>query len=334
MGEKEDTAYLTKDDDTLTYESESDHESIESDSELLVFDVSITREELSSILNQMNEHPVVKEVGPTEWSLLLESSYYRRGKYNGQDCIIFNYDELRGYVMANCWKDLPRSVWDDILKEQCSTVSLNHSQMVSLQLEIDNDSLIMTPYQWNCMAQSDLYMKEYSEYPGEVRIRFTYAKLAACIINTCWEDITLKKWRELCENEKTPLTGAFASASLDFSIPLSLPRTILRPTVKNLRDWLKENKLVSEIPQSYEMDDQIRYIKKLIEESVSSSANPSTFLATGSNPIQIIDGRRRIHAINEFYDNIFPVNGTYFSQMGEDMSLFMQHRIHIQILSD
>lgn len=337
MGEKEDTAHLTKDDDTLTYHSESDSGSdsgsdSSSEEECLVFTVSVTREKLSSILNKMPNNSFVKEVGTREWSHLLESRYYSCGTYDGEDCIIFSYDELRSYVMTNCWQDLPRSIWNDLVKEQCSTVSLNHTQMVSLQLEIDNDSLTMPKEEWKCMIESDMYMKEEPEYAGESRIRFTYAQLSGCIINTCWEDLTWKKWKELCENEKTPLTGAFASASLDFSIPIYLPTNLLRPTIKSFMDLFDESKIVSEIPELYEIDSQISYIKKLLQEPVTDPLTQS-FTGTRSSPIIIIDGRRRIHAISNFYHNLFPVNGTYFFQMGEGMSLFMQHRLWINIVS-
>lgn len=326
MGEKEDSGYKVnedeededdEEDETLSYTSESSEE----DEICIRHCLRLSREKLTSILNKQSLYSVNKEVGSIEWNWLIDNAYYKKEMYKGEECIRFRYDDLRAYVMSNCWKDLSRDDWNELLKEQLDTVSFNMTEFIALQTEIDPGSMFVTSYEWDAMHKSDLFIKEPSQYPGESRIRFTYALLACHITNTCWEYLPWIKWKQLLSIEKLPLTGAFISASIDFSQPIRLPNHPPPHRPFNITEShplshyinLIENGQLSVDGGTWDNDTASSFVKNVLQGIPYSI----TITAVESNPIALIDGRKRIMALSNFYNNMFPVNNVFFRDMSQ-----------------
>jgi hypothetical protein len=223
MGVKEDILHNEPvEDETLTYVSDAEEEN---ELEKFVNTVTLGRLQASAILDIVAGFEVDNSprIGIATWAILADTDFYRKEEISGEPHIRFSYDELRAFVMNRVQEDLSRDAWNTIVTQQMEAVIMNRMQLINFQLEIYNDPRLVSPTEWNCMLESDLYIKAEPRYPGESAIRFTYNQLCSIIVNTCLEDLKWNRWVKLLANQEKPLSGAFASASIDYSIPLRLP---------------------------------------------------------------------------------------------------------------
>jgi hypothetical protein len=72
----------------------------------------------------------------------------------------------------------------------------------------------------------DAFADATPNFPNETRIEFSFSELNYFLSINVWVTLTQDTWATLLERDETPTTGAFESAKLDFSTPLSLPCTL------------------------------------------------------------------------------------------------------------
>jgi hypothetical protein len=300
MGEKEDILHNEPvEDETLSYVSEEE----ENELEHFVNTVTLGREQASAILGILDEFkeddpPIIGEV---TWRLLSNTDLYRKEEISGEPHIRFNYDELRAFTMSRINMDLPRDMWNTLVTQQLETIIMNRTQLIDLQREIYNEVYSVSPTEWKCMIESDMYVKAEPRYPGESAIRFTYNQLCSIIVNTCLEDLKWNRWVKLLANQEKPLSGAFASASIDYSIPLRLP-----PPFK-LNSLIALGDLLNAIDNNHILLDHhlpnwsLGRSQRLIHSIINGYPIPQ-FVVEGY-PIRILDGNNRINAVLNFRNN-------------------------------
>lgn len=315
MGEKEDILHNEPvEDETLTYVSESIEE--ENELEKFVNTITLGRQQASAILNiiagfELDNTPRFSE---TTWRLLVNTDFYRKEEVSGEIHIRFNYDELRAFVMSRVNKDLSRDIWNTIVTEQLETVIMNRTQLIDFQREIYSEALLVSPTEWDCMLESDLYIKAEPRYPGETAIRFTYNQLCSIIVNSCLEDLKWNRWVKLLANQGSPLSDAFTSASIDYSIPLRLPPPFKLNSLIALSALLfavdSRYILVDDRPTNWDLGRS----QRLIDSIMNGYPIPS-FIVSGY-PIRILDGNNRIRAILNFRNNLIPLeDGRFYREL-------------------
>ena len=167
---------------------------------------------------------------------MVNSYHYSIKNIDGEDAICFNQDELRTFIIQHAHSDFTVKMWHDLLKKKFETVILTHTEFVALERRITKSPHLLSEFKWGVMVASDLYMKEEPNYLGEIPICFTFFQLATTFLHRTGLDLKWKDWKDLVKLKNIPLTGAFMSASLDFSMPLSLPKS--RSYTINMGQWL------------------------------------------------------------------------------------------------
>lgn len=226
MGEKENLIREREDISIVSGPSET------SEQGLRITELVLSRRDFNDIPTVCNIRRPRWEVDEYTWNRMEESIHYRTSRRNGETCIHFSMDELASFIMSYHFIELTRDNWNNLVKKHIETVSLNHIELNNFERILYEESGEnpytgwLTPIEiWNCMFSSDLYIKGDPTYPGEKRISFTFAQLSSHTTNTLFIDLTLEHWKNLIDRQKVPLTGAFMSASLDFSRTIYLPRT-------------------------------------------------------------------------------------------------------------
>ena len=105
-------------------------------------------------------------------------------------------------------------------------ITLNRSEMNTL-LQMYGNAERVYDAQWEAMC--DAFADATPNFPNETRIEFSFSELNYFLAISVWETLTQDTWATLLERDETPTTGAFESAKLDFSTPLSLPCTVHTP---------------------------------------------------------------------------------------------------------
>ena len=309
MGEKEDILHNEPvEEETLTYVSEEE----ENELEKFVNTVTLGRQQASAILDivagfELDNSP---RISTTTWALLADTDFYRKEEVSGEIHIRFNYDELRAFAMNRVNKDLSRDMWNTIVIEQMESIIMNRTQLIDFQREVYSEAILVSPTEWQCMLESDMYVKAEARYPGETAIRFTYNQLCSIIVNTCLEDLTWDRWIKLLSNQETPLSGAFTSASIDYSIPLRLPPPF------RLNSLIALSALLFAVDSRYILvNDQVSNwdlgrSQRLIDSIMNGYPIPA-FIVSGY-PIRILDGNNRIRAVLNFRNNLIPLEDGRF----------------------
>lgn len=318
MGEKEDTARIAED-DTLSYVSDETDASEEDGT--LISSILLSRAQLVSLLNKLD--PLFQRdevVADHEWSSMVNSSFYRTELVNGIVHIRFSNSELRSYIISKTWSDLPVNEWHALVREHIETVTLTHTQFKAVQASISSPPYL-SKYIWNAMVKSDLYIKGDTTFAGEIPICFTYATLSSAIINSSDDDLTWRKWKELVKMESIPLTGAFISASIDFSIPLSLPKpprkihiTRTMP-LKTIIDNIDNHTIHIHPSQSYW---SVSIAKEFIQAIMTGRSIPPVIIDTTHSIPHILDGKQRILTASQFRKDMFTdIDEKLFSSLSE-----------------
>jgi hypothetical protein len=329
MGEKEDILHNEPvEEETLTYVSEEEVNELDK----FVNTVTLGRQQASAILDmiagvEIDNQPRIRAV---TWTLLADTEFYRKEDVSGEPHIRFNYDELRAFAMSRVQKDLSRDMWNTIITQQLETVIMNRTQLIDFQREVYIEAILVSPADWECMLESDLYIKAEPRYPGETAIRFTYNQLCSCIVNTCLEDLTWNRWVKLLANQDKPLSGAFTSASIDYSIPLRLPPPF------RLNSLIALSALLSAIDSRYILvEDQVSNwdlgrSQRLIDSIMNGYPIPS-FIVSGF-PIRILDGNNRIRAALNFRNNTLPLeDGRFYRDLEAPLQgRFNQYQVLVQ----
>ena len=112
---------------------------------------------------------------------------------------------------------------DDEESEGERVITLNRSEMNTLLQKYGNAERVYGA-QWEAMC--DAFADATPNFPNETRIEFSFSELNYFLAISVWETLTQDTWATLLERDETPTTGAFESAKLDFSTPLSLPCTL------------------------------------------------------------------------------------------------------------
>ena len=232
MGEKE-TVPLPDpesddEDETRSYVSEESQEEEPEPVGVCTNLVNLNQQELSDIIKILSPHddPNFVYFDDLDWEALVESFHYSSEEnviIDGQVTLRFCQDELRAFSIRYAYEDLPVEIWHDLLKKKKETVTLTHADFVALERRIAKSPYTLSEFAWSRMVKSNLYMKEKPTYLGEIPICFTFFHLATTFLKRTGVDLNWKEWKNLLKAQNTPLTAAFISASLDFSIPLSLP---------------------------------------------------------------------------------------------------------------
>lgn len=315
MGEKEDILHNEPvEEETLTYVSEEEEE--ENELEKFVNTITLGRQQASAILGIIDEFKEddPPRIGEATWRLLANTDFYRKEEISGEPHIRFNYDELRAFAMSRVNMDLSRDMWNTIVTQQMETVIMNRTQLIDFQREIYSEAILVSPTEWKCMLESDLYIKAEPRYPGETAIRFTYNQLCSIIVNSCLEDLKWNRWVKLLANQDKPLSGAFTSASIDYSIPLRLPLPF------RLNSLIALSALLCAIDSRYILvEDQVTNwnlgrSQRLIHSILNGYPIPS-FIVSGY-PIRILDGNNRIRAALNFRNNTFALeDGSFYRDL-------------------
>jgi hypothetical protein len=139
--------------------------------------------------------------------------------------------------------------------------------------------------------------------------------------NSSDDDLTFRKWKELVKMESIPLTGAFISASIDFSLPLSLPRrsTNIHITrtmpLKTIIDNIDNHSIHVHGTQSTWT---VSIAKAFIQAIMAGRSFPPLIIDTNHIVPSILDGKQRILAASQFRKDIFTdIDGKLFSSLSE-----------------
>jgi hypothetical protein len=317
MGEKEDTARIPED-DTLSYVS--DETDVSEDDDVLVSSILLNRDQLVSLVNKLDPTFARDDLAEYEWSSMVNSKFYRTETINGIVHILFSHSELRSYIINKTWSDLPISEWHALQKQYIETVTLTHTQFNALQASISTPPYL-SKYIWDAMVKSDLYIKGDITSACEIPICFTYASLSSVIINSSDDDLTFRRWKELVKMESIPLTGAFISASIDFSIPLSLPKphTKIHITrtmpLKTIIDNIDNHTIHVHASQS---SWTVSMAKAFIQAIMAGRSFTPVIIDTNHIVPHILDGKQRILAASQFRKDMFTdIDGKLFSSLSE-----------------
>jgi hypothetical protein len=210
--------------------------------------------------------------------------------------------------MNSTFKDLPRDIWNSILEKQLDTVTLNRTQLLDLQYEIDIDSTFISDSEWCSMLNSDLYIKAKPRYPNETPITFTYAQLSCIIVNSCWEDLTWNRWNNLFDRQSNPQTAAFLSASADYTRPIVfVNRRSSTVSITTLLQSLLSGRIeVHEGTGNWDILRSQRFIDAILH------GYPIPPIIVQGYPVTIIDGHSRLKAAMEFKNNLLALSDGRF----------------------
>jgi len=204
VGEKEDLASFTDDeeDDTLTYVSDESEEDTLDD--VYHMGIALNRQQLSSLIKELAAEYYEEEdkvISEGRWAIYYNSKYHVRETRDGETYIRFTYDELNTIISLQYDGSLTRERWNMLLKEHLDTVSFNHHELKQLENELSICG--GTPsWVWNRrMVATDMYIKGEPRYEGETRICFTYAQLACHLITMSYANLSWAKWKELLDKD-------------------------------------------------------------------------------------------------------------------------------------
>jgi hypothetical protein len=227
MGEKE-TVPLAEpesddEDETRSYVSD-DEEEVEP-AGVCTNRIYLNHQELTDLIKMIYKHddPNYVYFHDFEWDDLVNSFHYAQKEIDGQVAIRFCQDELKALVIQHCYRNLTVEMWNDLLKKKLETITLTRGQFLALERKMTKSDYLLSQFRWQLMLASDLYMKEGPNYVGDIPIRFTFFQLATTILHRTGLDLKWNDWKDLVETHDRPLTDAFLSASLDFSMPIILP---------------------------------------------------------------------------------------------------------------
>jgi len=229
MGEKETVPVVESESDdeaeTRSYVSDESEDEEQEPDGVCRNSVNLTRQDLSDLLKKISpsNDPNFVYLYDFEWEYLVKSFHYTVEEIDGEDTLCFCQDELRELSIQLAHQDLPVEMWHEILKKKMDTVTLTYSEFIALERRLAPSLTVISKFVWSVMVESNLYIKEKPTYLGEIPICFTFFHLATTFLKRTGVDLSWKEWKNLLKAQNTPLTVAFISASLDFSIPLSLP---------------------------------------------------------------------------------------------------------------